>query len=134
MRALPGQAALVVDATGVGRAVLGQMREQGLYPVAVTITGGSAIHFGGLATPSHADGTRPRHLSFLASARKPWSADNSGGVPGPHGEPRAPARRPKTPGLGRSGKMWDEHTTRKPMLLLRLSGLFLLRLAQRALS
>ncbi len=88
----------------------------------------------GLATPSRADGTRPRHLSFLASARKPWSADNSGGVPGPHGEPRAPARRPKTPCLGRSGKMWDEHTTRKPMLLLRLSGLFLLRLAQRALS
>jgi len=30
--------------------------------------------------------------------------------------------------------MWDEHTTRKPMLLLRLSGLFLLRLEARALS
>ncbi|MGZ9112793.1 MAG: hypothetical protein ACXW3X_17430 [Rhodoplanes sp.] len=28
----------------------------------------------------------------------------------------------------------DEHTTRKPMLLFRLFGLFLLRLAERALS
>ena len=30
--------------------------------------------------------------------------------------------------------MWDEHNTRKPMLLFRLSGLFLLRFADRALS
>ncbi len=30
--------------------------------------------------------------------------------------------------------MWDEHNTRNPMLLLRLFGLFLLRLAERALS
>jgi hypothetical protein len=30
--------------------------------------------------------------------------------------------------------MWDEHNTRKPMLLLRLFGLFLLRFADRALS
>ena len=30
--------------------------------------------------------------------------------------------------------MWDEHNTRKPMLLLRLSGLLLLRVAERALS
>jgi hypothetical protein len=29
---------------------------------------------------------------------------------------------------------WDEHITRKPMLLLRLSGLFLLRFDARALS
>ncbi len=37
----------MVDATGVGRAVLDQMREQGLEPVAVTITGGRAILFDG---------------------------------------------------------------------------------------
>ena len=49
-------------------------------------------------------------------------------------EPGPPARRPKAPGLGRCRKMWEEHTTRKPMLLFRLSGLFQLRLAQRALS
>ena len=30
--------------------------------------------------------------------------------------------------------MWDEHNTRKPMLLLRLSGVSLLRAAERALS
>ena len=41
---LPG-AALVVDATGVGRAVLDQMHEAGLTPVAVTITGGRHISF-----------------------------------------------------------------------------------------
>jgi hypothetical protein len=39
VRALPG-AELVVDATGVGRAVLDQMRDAGLEPVAVTITSG----------------------------------------------------------------------------------------------
>lgn len=39
VRALPG-AELVVDATGVGRAVLDQMRQAGLEPVAVTITSG----------------------------------------------------------------------------------------------
>ncbi len=43
---LPG-AALVVDATGVGRAVLDQMREAGLEPVPVTITGGRCISFDG---------------------------------------------------------------------------------------
>ncbi len=30
--------------------------------------------------------------------------------------------------------MWDEHNTRKPTLLFRSFGLFLLRLADRALS
>jgi hypothetical protein len=30
--------------------------------------------------------------------------------------------------------MWDEHKTRKPTLLFRLSGLFLLRFADRALA
>ena len=30
--------------------------------------------------------------------------------------------------------MWDEHNTRNPILLLRLSGLLLLRAAARALS
>ena len=43
---LPG-AALVVDATGVGRAVLDQMREVILNPVAVTITGGRHTSFDG---------------------------------------------------------------------------------------
>ena len=43
---LPG-AALVVDATGVGRAVLDQMRESGLEPIPVTITGGRFISLDG---------------------------------------------------------------------------------------
>ncbi len=43
---LPG-ADLVVDATGVGRAVLDQMCEAGLAPVAVTITGGRFISYDG---------------------------------------------------------------------------------------
>jgi hypothetical protein len=34
--------------------------------------------------PNRADGTDPRHLSLLASARKPWSADNSGSGGDPH--------------------------------------------------
>lgn len=33
-----------------------------------------------------------------------------------------------------AGEMWADNTTRKPLLLLRLSGLFLLRLAARAFS
>lgn len=40
-------AALVADATGVGRAVLDQMREAGLDPVAVTITGGRRTSYDG---------------------------------------------------------------------------------------
>ena len=43
---LPG-ADLVVDATGVGRAVLDQMQEAGLAPVAVTITGGRLTSYDG---------------------------------------------------------------------------------------
>jgi hypothetical protein len=43
---LPG-AALVVDATGVGRAAVDQMRESGLEPIPVTITGGRFISFDG---------------------------------------------------------------------------------------
>ncbi len=43
---LPG-ATLVVDAPGVGRAVLDQMREEDLEPVPVTITGGGFISFDG---------------------------------------------------------------------------------------
>ena len=43
---LPG-AALVVDATGVGRAVLDQMRESRLEPIPVTITAGRFISFDG---------------------------------------------------------------------------------------
>ncbi len=43
---LPG-AALVVDVTGVGRAVLDQMREANLAPVAVTITGGRFTSYDG---------------------------------------------------------------------------------------
>jgi hypothetical protein len=42
---------------------------------------------------SRADGTRPRHLSFLASGRKPWSADNPGSIPGSHRKLGMPARR-----------------------------------------
>ncbi len=43
---LPG-AVLVVDATGVGRAVLDQMHEAGLEPVPVTITGGRFTSYDG---------------------------------------------------------------------------------------
>ncbi len=43
---LPGTA-LVVDATGVGRAVLDQMHEANLAPVAVTITGGRFTSYDG---------------------------------------------------------------------------------------
>ncbi len=43
---LPG-AELVVDATGVGRAVLDQMHEANLAPVAVTITGGRFTSYDG---------------------------------------------------------------------------------------
>ncbi len=39
---LPG-ADLLVDATGVGRPVIDQMRETGLEPVPVTITGGRKL-------------------------------------------------------------------------------------------
>ncbi len=38
---------LVVDATGVGRPVIDQMREAGLEPVPVTITGGRFMSFDG---------------------------------------------------------------------------------------
>jgi len=40
-------ASLVVDATGVGRPVIDQMRETGLEPVPVTITGGRYMSFDG---------------------------------------------------------------------------------------
>ncbi len=40
-------ASLVVDATGVGRPVIDQMRETGLEPVPVTITGGRFMSFDG---------------------------------------------------------------------------------------
>ncbi len=46
--ALPGSA-LVVDATGVGRPVVDQLRAAGLDPVAVTITAGKAATFDGEA-------------------------------------------------------------------------------------
>ena len=42
-RALPGDADLVVDATGVGRPVVDLLRDQGLEVVAVTITSGKAV-------------------------------------------------------------------------------------------
>ena len=41
---LPG-AELVVDATGVGRPVVDQLRKAGLSPIAVTITAGKAVTF-----------------------------------------------------------------------------------------
>ena len=40
---LAGDASLVVDATGVGAPVVDLLREAGLRPVAVTITGGDAV-------------------------------------------------------------------------------------------
>jgi hypothetical protein len=43
---LPG-AALIVDATGLGRPVIDQMREGGLEPIPVTITGGRFMSFDG---------------------------------------------------------------------------------------
>lgn len=36
-----------------------------------------------IRSPDRADGTGPRHLSFFASVRKPWSADISGSTPEP---------------------------------------------------
>jgi hypothetical protein len=41
---LRGQAALVVDATGVGRPVVDLFKKEGLRPTAVTITGGSSVN------------------------------------------------------------------------------------------
>jgi hypothetical protein len=38
-----GDCPVVVDASGVGRAVVDMLREQGLEPVAVTLTGGSKL-------------------------------------------------------------------------------------------
>jgi hypothetical protein len=66
---LPG-AALLVDATGVGRAVLDQMREVVLNPVAVTITGGRHTSYDGLmwrvpASVAGADGINGRHRFLL---------------------------------------------------------------------
>ena len=42
--AAPG-AALVIDATGVGRATVDHLEDAGLSPIAVTITGGRETHF-----------------------------------------------------------------------------------------
>ena len=47
VRALLGEADLVIDATGVGRPVLDMLRAAGLEPVAVTITGGRSASFDG---------------------------------------------------------------------------------------
>ena len=47
MKALPAPGELVVDATGVGRPVLDLLRDAGLAPVAVCITGGRAVTFDG---------------------------------------------------------------------------------------
>lgn len=44
LEALRG-ALLVVDGTGVGRAVIDMFRAAGLRPIAVNITGGSSVHF-----------------------------------------------------------------------------------------
>ena len=40
---LAGKMALVIDATGVGRPVVDLFRQEGLKPIAVTITGGSTV-------------------------------------------------------------------------------------------
>jgi hypothetical protein len=84
--------------------------------------------------PGRADGTRPRHLSFLASARKPWSADNPGSGPALAYEPGTPATGPAGAAPWKDQKDVDDDTTRNPMLLFRLFGLFRLRTAARALS
>lgn len=44
VKAAPG-AALVIDATGVGRAAVDHLEDAGLSPIAVTITGGRETHF-----------------------------------------------------------------------------------------
>ncbi len=49
VRALSGPAELVVDNTGIGRAVTDMLREQDLAVVAVTITGGKATRQDGAA-------------------------------------------------------------------------------------
>jgi hypothetical protein len=69
---------------------------------------------------SRADGTGPRHLS------DPGLGSQT--VVGEQFRRAAPS--------GQSGRraMWDDKHTRKPTLLFRLFGLFLLRLAQRTLS
>ena len=41
---LRGHTELVVDATGVGRAVVDLIRSAGLYPIAITITGGDTVN------------------------------------------------------------------------------------------
>jgi hypothetical protein len=46
MGTLPGPATLVVDGTGVGRAVVDGMREAGLTPKPVTITSGMSVNRG----------------------------------------------------------------------------------------
>ena len=42
---LKGQTQLVVDATGVGRPVVDMLRQRGLTPVAITITGGDSVTY-----------------------------------------------------------------------------------------
>jgi len=42
---LEGNAHLVVDATGVGAPVVDLLRQAGLSPVAITITGGDSVHY-----------------------------------------------------------------------------------------
>ena len=41
---LKGNSCLIVDATGVGAPVIDMMRHSGLWPVAITITGGDTAH------------------------------------------------------------------------------------------
>jgi hypothetical protein len=51
-----GDAPIVVDATGVGRAVVDLLRERGFDPIAVTLTGGKMVRWtaSGLSVPRHA--------------------------------------------------------------------------------
>ena len=82
--------------------------------------GGTRLQYAPDAMRPRADGTHLRHRSISGLD---WQT-----VVGQHFR-RHPCER-----LAEKIPMWDEHNTRKPMLLLRLSGSLLLRLAERALS
>ena len=81
--------------------------------------GGARLHYAPDAMPPRADGTHLRHRSLPGLVRQTVVGRNF--------------RRRRSACSGMI-TMWDEHNTRKPILSLRLSGLLLLRAAERALS
>ena len=68
-----------------------------------------------------AGGTRLSHQARLRLGPRPWSAGISGK------RLQRPPARSSGRWRRRSAQMWETRTTRNPMLLLRLSGWFLLR-------